>query len=160
MSAQIISSLKQLKLHGMAASFPEVCAQARHTEFNPESFMHQLILSESAERSVRSTAYQMGAARFAVHQRCDHDQFGVCRMGAGVWRCQDDDGTAGPIDASLHIVETGYQSWRFKQSNAKSKTAAGVATPAKIGPRSKTSATNKGEMSPKPSTDLNLSTAF
>ena len=40
MSAQIISSLKQLKLHGMAASFPEVCAQARHTEFNPESFMH------------------------------------------------------------------------------------------------------------------------
>ena len=56
MSAQIIGSLKQLKLHGMAASFPEVCAQARHTEFNPESFMHQLILSESAERSVRSTA--------------------------------------------------------------------------------------------------------
>ena len=68
MSAQIVSSLKQLKLHGMAASFPEVAAQARHTEFNPESFMHQLILSESAERSVRSTAYQMGAARFAAHR--------------------------------------------------------------------------------------------
>ena len=47
-----------------------------------------------------------------------------------------------------HIVETGNQSWRFKQSSAKSKTAAGVATPAKIGSRSKTSATNKGEMSP------------
>jgi len=68
MSSQIIASLKQLKLHGMAASFPEVAAQARHTEFNPESFMHQLIQSESAERSVRSTAYQMGAARFPAHR--------------------------------------------------------------------------------------------
>lgn len=61
MSAQIIAQLKALKLHGMAASFPEVCAQARHTEFNPESFMHQLILSESAERSVRSTAISNGS---------------------------------------------------------------------------------------------------
>ena len=68
MSSQIIASLKQLKLHGMAASFPEVAAQARHTEFNPESFMHQLIQSESAERCVRSTAYQMGAARFPAHR--------------------------------------------------------------------------------------------
>jgi DNA replication protein DnaC len=68
MSAQIIASLKQLKLHGMAAAFPEVAAQARHTEFKPESFMHQLIQSESAERSVRSTAYQMGAARFPAHR--------------------------------------------------------------------------------------------
>ena len=68
MSSQIIASLKQLKLHGMAASFPEVAAQARHSEFNPESFMHQLIQSESAERSVRSTAYQMGAARFPAHR--------------------------------------------------------------------------------------------
>jgi len=66
--SQIIASLKQLKLHGMAASFPEVAAQARHTEFNPESFMHQLIQSESAERCVRSTAYQMGAARFPAHR--------------------------------------------------------------------------------------------
>ena len=91
MSAQIISSLKQLKLHGMAASFPEVAAQARHTEFNPESFMHQLILSESAERSVRSTAYQMGAARFAAHRdlagfafaEADVDELLVRRLHSG-----------------------------------------------------------------------------
>jgi DNA replication protein DnaC len=68
MSAQIIASLKQLKLHGMAASFSEVSVLARHTEFNPESFMHQLIQSEAADRSVRSTAYQMGAARFPAHR--------------------------------------------------------------------------------------------
>ena len=75
----------------MAASFPEVCAQARHTEFNPESFMHQLILSESAERSVRSTAYQMGVARFAAHRdladfafdEADVDELLVRRLHSG-----------------------------------------------------------------------------
>ena len=68
MSAQIIAQLKALSLHGMAASFPEVAAQARHTEFNPETFMHQLVAAESAQRVVRSTAYQMGAARFPAHR--------------------------------------------------------------------------------------------
>ena len=68
MSAQIIAQLKVLRLHGMAASFPELAAQARHTEFNPESFMQQLMAAESAQRVVRSTAYQMGAARFPVHR--------------------------------------------------------------------------------------------
>jgi DNA replication protein DnaC len=68
MSAQTIAQLKALSLHGMAASFTEVAAQARHTEFNPESFMQQLISGESAHRVVRSTAYQMGAARFPAHR--------------------------------------------------------------------------------------------
>ena len=68
MSAQIIAQLKALSLHGMAASFPEVAAQARHTEFNPESFIAQLMAAESAQRMVRSTAYQMGAARFPTHR--------------------------------------------------------------------------------------------
>ena len=68
MSAQIIAQLKALSLHGMAASFPEVAAQARHSEFNPESFIAQLMAAESAQRVVRSTAYQMGAARFPTHR--------------------------------------------------------------------------------------------
>ena len=68
MSAQTMAQLKALSLHGMAASFTEVAAQARHTEFNPESFMQQLINGESAHRVVRSTAYQMGAARFPAHR--------------------------------------------------------------------------------------------
>ena len=68
MSTHIIAGLKSLKLHGMAANYPDVSAQARHTDFTPDSFMQQLILSESADRSVRSTAYQMGAARFPAHR--------------------------------------------------------------------------------------------
>ena len=68
MSTHIIAGLKSLKLHGMAANYPDVAAQARHTDFTPDGFMHQLIQSESADRSVRSTAYQMGAARFPAHR--------------------------------------------------------------------------------------------
>lgn len=76
MSAQIIAQLKALSLHGMAASFPEVAAQARHTEFTPESFMQQLMAAETAQRVVRSTAYQMGAARFPVHRDLAGFDFG------------------------------------------------------------------------------------
>ena len=68
MSAELIASLKALKLHGMAANFPEVAAQGRHTEFNPETFLVQLLRAEIAERAVRSTAYQMSAARFPQHR--------------------------------------------------------------------------------------------
>jgi DNA replication protein DnaC len=68
MSIQIITSLKELKLHGMAANYPEVAALARHSEFTPDTFMKELIQSEAADRVVRSTAYQMGAARFAAHR--------------------------------------------------------------------------------------------
>jgi IstB-like ATP binding protein len=57
-----------------------------------------------------------------------------------------------------HIAETGNQSWRFKQSSAKSKAATGLAIPAKIGFRSKASATNKGETSSEPSPDIDLFT--
>ena len=68
MSQEIIGALKTLKLHGMAANYPEVAAQARHTDFSPEAFLSQLLRAEQAERSVRSMAYQMGAARFPAHR--------------------------------------------------------------------------------------------
>jgi len=68
MSQQIIASLKQLKLHGMAANYSELAATARHSAFTPERLMQQLISCEAAERTVRSTAYQMSAARFAAHR--------------------------------------------------------------------------------------------
>ena len=68
MSAEIISALKAMKLHGMASNYPEVAAQARHTDFTPEAFLTQLLKAETAERAVRSIAYQRGAARFPAHR--------------------------------------------------------------------------------------------
>ena len=64
MSNDIVAQLRQLKLYGMAANYPEVVAAARHTEFEPQAFVHQLVKAEIAEREVRSIAYQMGAAKF------------------------------------------------------------------------------------------------
>ena len=46
MSQEIIDALKALKLHGMAANYPEVAAQARHTDFSPEAFLSQLLRAE------------------------------------------------------------------------------------------------------------------
>jgi DNA replication protein DnaC len=68
MSHEIISHLKALKLHGMAQSWSELVEQARVAEFDPAQFMTQLLRSESAEREVRSIAYQMTAARFPAHR--------------------------------------------------------------------------------------------
>ena len=76
MSQAIITALKALKLHGMAANYPEVAAQARHTEFSPEAFLGQLLRAEQAERTVRSMAYQMGAARFPAHRDLAGFEFG------------------------------------------------------------------------------------
>lgn len=52
----------------MAQSWPEMGGQTRLTKFDPVSFMSQLLRSESAEREVRSIAYQMSAARFPAHR--------------------------------------------------------------------------------------------
>lgn len=68
MSVEIVTELKALKLNGMASCYPELLAQSRHTEFAPDGFMKQLIDAETAERTVRSMAYQMGAARFPMHR--------------------------------------------------------------------------------------------
>ena len=68
MSVEIIADLKALKLNGMASCYPELVAKSRHSEFEPDGFMKQLIEAETAERTVRSMAYQMGAARFPMHR--------------------------------------------------------------------------------------------
>ena len=68
MSVEIVADLKQLKLNGMATCYPELVAKSRHMEFEPDTFVKQLIEAETAERTVRSIAYQMGAARFPTHR--------------------------------------------------------------------------------------------
>jgi DNA replication protein DnaC len=68
MSIELIGQLKALKLHGMAQSWPELMARARHHSLDAEQVMQELLAAETAEREVKSLAYQMKAARFPAHR--------------------------------------------------------------------------------------------
>ena len=68
MSIELIGRLKALKLHGMAQCWPELVAKARHSDLDPEQWMSELLAAETAEREVRSIAYQTTAARFPAHR--------------------------------------------------------------------------------------------
>lgn len=68
MSTEIVGLLRSLKLHGMAANWPEFLARSRHSAQDPQALVQALISAEIAERSMRSIAYQMNAARFPVHR--------------------------------------------------------------------------------------------
>jgi DNA replication protein DnaC len=80
MSNETVVKLKALKLHGMAHSWSELVAKARHAEFDPERFMEQLLAAERAEREVRSVAYQMTAARFPAHRDLAGFEFAQSRL--------------------------------------------------------------------------------
>jgi DNA replication protein DnaC len=68
MSVELIARLKALKLHGMAQCWPELMAKVRHSDLPPNVWMSELLAAETAEREVRSIAYQMTAAKFPAHR--------------------------------------------------------------------------------------------
>jgi DNA replication protein DnaC len=80
MSTETVAKLKALKLHGMAGSWAELVARARHAEFDPERFIEQLLAAERAEREVRSIAYQMNVARFPAHRDLAGFEFAQSRV--------------------------------------------------------------------------------
>jgi DNA replication protein DnaC len=80
MSIEIMERLKALKLHGMAHTWPELVARARHAPFDPERFMGDLLAAERADREVRSVSYQMKVARFPAHRDLAGFNFGQTRV--------------------------------------------------------------------------------
>ncbi len=68
MSIELVARLKALKLHGMAQTWPELMARARHHSLDAEQLLHELLAAEAAEREVKSLVYQMKAARFPAHR--------------------------------------------------------------------------------------------
>jgi DNA replication protein DnaC len=77
MSQDIITSLKDLRLYGMAASWPELVSYSRHAALEPEAFMRQMLEAERADRGVRSIAYQMQSAHFPAHRDLAGFDFGA-----------------------------------------------------------------------------------
>ena len=53
MSVELVAKLKSLKLHGMAQTWPELLAKARHSALEPEPLLRELLAAETAERMVR-----------------------------------------------------------------------------------------------------------
>jgi len=80
MSADIVVRLKALKLHGMASNWPELVAHCRHAALDPEDLVRRLLDAESAERQVRSIAYQMAVARFPAHRDLAGFRFDEARI--------------------------------------------------------------------------------
>ena len=68
MSNDLVAQLKALKLHGMAQTLPELMARARSHALDAGQVLQALLAAESAEREVKSLAYQMKAARFPAHR--------------------------------------------------------------------------------------------
>jgi DNA replication protein DnaC len=86
MSTEIITRLKALKLHGMAANWPELVARCRHSALAPESLVEHLLDAEGAERQLRSIGYQMKAARFPAHRDLAGFEFANSTVDEGLIR--------------------------------------------------------------------------
>lgn len=64
----LVTTLKSMKLHGMASAVTELAAQGAPAFKQSSALLEQLIKAEVAEREVRSINYQMKIARFPAHR--------------------------------------------------------------------------------------------
>jgi DNA replication protein DnaC len=67
-SASIVIMLRGLKMHGMAQAVGELMEQASPAFAGIVPILSQLLKAETAEREVRSVAYQIKAARFPAYK--------------------------------------------------------------------------------------------
>jgi DNA replication protein DnaC len=67
-SGAIVIMLRQLKMHGMAQAVGELTEQGSPAFEAAMPILSQLLKAETAEREVRSTAYQLKVARFPAYR--------------------------------------------------------------------------------------------
>ena len=65
-SGAIVVMLRGLKMHGMAQAVSDLMAQGSPAFESAIPMLSQLLKAETAEREVRSVAYQLKSARFPV----------------------------------------------------------------------------------------------
>ena len=75
-SEALISTLKSLKLYGMAQAVDEFAQQSAPAFSKTEPMLNTLLKAEVAEREVRSINYQMKVARFPAHRNLSSFDFG------------------------------------------------------------------------------------
>ncbi len=67
-SGAVVIMLRQLKMHGMAQAVGELTEQGSPAFEAAIPILSQLLKAETAEREVRSTAYQLKTARFPAYR--------------------------------------------------------------------------------------------
>jgi DNA replication protein DnaC len=67
-SGAIVVMLKSLKMHGMAQAVSDLIAQGAPAFDAAVPILSQLLKAETAEREVRSVAYQLKVARFPAYR--------------------------------------------------------------------------------------------
>jgi DNA replication protein DnaC len=67
-SAALVIMLRELKMHGMAHAVAEMAEQGAPAFEAAQPVLSQLLKAETAEREVRSVAYQLKTARFPVYR--------------------------------------------------------------------------------------------
>jgi hypothetical protein len=67
-SGAIVVMLRSLKMHGMAQAVTDLMEQGAPAFEAAIPILSQLLKAETAEREVRSVAYQLGAARFPAYR--------------------------------------------------------------------------------------------
>ena len=67
-SGALVIMLRSLKMHGMAQAVAELTEQGSPAFETAMPILSQLLKAETAEREVRSTAYQLKAARFPAYR--------------------------------------------------------------------------------------------
>ena len=78
-TGRVVSGLRGLKLHGMASAYPEIVAHS-NSALEADMLLSELIKAETAEREVRSIAYQIGAAKFPAHRDLTGFEFAATRI--------------------------------------------------------------------------------
>jgi DNA replication protein DnaC len=115
MSAEaVVTTLKSMKLHGMASAVAELAEQGSPAFKQSGELLDKLIKAEVAEREVRSINYQMKIAKFPAHRDLAGFDFKESAVSAGqvkaLHRCEFLDDTenivlvGGPGTGKTHIA--------------------------------------------------------
>jgi DNA replication protein DnaC len=68
MRADIVTELKELRLHGMVGAWTDLMAQGEASTASSKWLIEHLLQAEHTDRAMRSVKHQMNAAKFPLHR--------------------------------------------------------------------------------------------